>query len=61
MSQTTEVIIAQTRLMELDLTLVLQQMKVNELKAREDTLKARGQVERFKLAQMKEIHKTLKE
>ena len=38
--------------MQLDLLITLQRMKVKELNAREKTLNARGQVERFKLNQM---------
>ena len=51
-NETTEVIIAQTKLMQLDLTITTQRMKVKELKARSDTLIARATMEDFKLEQM---------
>ncbi len=59
--ETTDVIIAQTRLMSLDLTITIQKMKVKELDARADTLRARSQMERFKLNQMKETFKGLED
>ncbi len=55
--ETTQVIIEQTRLMQLDLTITIQQMKIKELDARASTLKARSQMERFKLNQMMENKK----
>ncbi len=50
--ETTQVIIEQTRLMQLDLTITIQKMKIKELDARADTLRARSQMERFRLNQM---------
>jgi FtsZ-binding cell division protein ZapB len=59
-TETTEVILAQTRLMEMDLVITIQQMKIKELDARANTLKARSQMERHKLNQMSEQRKGLK-
>jgi hypothetical protein len=53
------VIIAQTRLMELDLMITIQRMKVNELDARAKTLNARSQMERYRLGQMREQFKEM--
>ncbi len=58
--ETTDVIIAQTRLMSLDLTITVQKMRIKELDARAKTLNARSQMERFKLNQMIEDFKGLK-
>ena len=61
MSETIEVIVAQTRLMELDLVITIQKMRIKELDARASTLKARSQMERFKLNQMIETFKGLED
>jgi len=60
MNETTQVIIEQTKLMQLDLLLVLQRMKIKELDARASVLNARSQVERFKLNQMESERKNIK-
>ncbi len=61
MSEVTQVIVAQTKMMELDLTIIVQKMKIKELDARAHTLNARSQMEQFRLNRMIEIRKTLKD
>ena len=57
--EVTSVIVEQTKLMQLDLILTIQKMKIKELDARASTLRARSQMERFKLNQMIEEFKGL--
>ena len=52
---------AQTKLMELDLVITIQKMRIKELDARASTLKARSQMERFKLNQIIETFKGLED
>jgi len=58
-NEVAEVIVAQTSLMEMDLVITIQKMKIKELDARAGTLKARSQMERYKLNQMIEQFKGL--
>ena len=44
----------------MDLTITIQKMKIQELDARAETLKARSQMERFKLNQMNNEYKDIK-
>ncbi|RLA62742.1 MAG: hypothetical protein DRQ78_07625 [Epsilonproteobacteria bacterium] len=59
--ETTNVIIEQTKLMQLDLIITIQKMKIKELDARAETLRARSQMERFRLNQMTNEFKGLED
>ena len=58
-NEVAEVIVAQTRLMEMDLMITVQKMRIKELDARASTLRARSQMERHKLNQMIQTFKGL--
>ena len=57
--ETADVIIEQTKMMTLDLTITVQKMRIKELDARRDMLGARSQLERYKLSKMIEEFKGL--
>ena len=47
--------------MQLDLVVMIQKMKIKELDARAETLRARSQMERFRLNQMQKEFRGLEE
>ena len=61
MSATTDVIIAQTKMMELDLVITIQKMRIRELNARSEMLRARSKFEQFKLEEMIQKFKGLED